>query len=542
MHNYVIIILSIPYLLLNSTCCFAQKPTKIEIVNADILEYDEQLGSNIRRLIGNVAFKQDNVLLYCDSAYMYPEKNSLDAFSKVHINQGDTLNIYGDLLNYNGNTKMAELHGNVKLIQEDMTLTTEHLNYDINENMANYYNGGNVIDKNNNLSSIKGYYYSNTRLFFFKDSVVLLNPEYTMNTDTLKYNTITEIAYFFGPTTIISKNPEGDNGAGNIIYCENGWYDTRNDLSQFNKNSTLQFGKQTITGDSLFYDKDKGYGQAFDNVEITDTVENIIINGNYAEYFEESDLTIITGNAMLTQIYDEDSLFLHADTLKATYDSTGKNRIMYAYYKVKFYKSDLQGSCDSLIYAYSDSIIQLYDKPVLWSDENQFTAEYIEIKTNDEGISSLWMYNDAFIISRVESPGNYEKDTALTSTGEDTIVKDESAVVSLDPAPFNQIKGKNMTGYFIDNHLHKIKVTGNGQTIYYAQEDDGFFIGVNKADCSDMLIIVKDNTIETITFLTKPGATLYPMNDLKPDDLLFKDFKWFDEKRPMKKEDIFVWE
>ena len=535
----------------------AQKPTKIELVHANTLEYDESraLGSSkVKRLIGKVIFKHDNVLLHCDSAYLYSETNTLEAFSNVHIEEGDSLNLYGDFLKYDGNTKKAELHGNVKLLQNDMTLTTEHLNQDLNTNIGRYYDGGNIIDSENNLYSTIGHYYSNTREFFFKDSVVLINPEYTMNSDTLRYNTISEIAYFFEPTTIKSKE--------NLIYCENGWYDTKNDLSQFNKNAFIQSKEHTIRGDSLFYDKNKGYGQAFKNIEITDTVENIIINGDYAEFFEENEITIITGKAMLTQVYDEDSLFLHADTLKATYDSTGNHRILYAFNKAKFYKHDLQGKCDSLIYSYRDSTIRLYNEPVLWTEENQLTAMYIEIKTGDDGVRALRLDTNAFIISKSPPPAppkggeSVSADSTEAQRSKSPAMKKGHSERSEKPpadstyhamgseggAAFNQIKGKNMKGYFIDNQLYKIEVTGNGQTIYYAQEDDGSFIGVNKIDCSDMMILVKDNTIDKITFITEPEATLYPMGELDPKELLLRDFKWLEEKRPRKKEDIFIYD
>jgi len=554
----------------------AQKPTKIQLVHADILEYDEQSGSKVKRLIGKVIFKHDKVLLHCDSAYLYSETNMLEAFSNVHIEEGNSLNLYGDFLKYDGNTKKAEFHGNVKLLHNDMTLTTEHLNQDLNTNIGRYYDGGNIIDAENNLYSIIGHYYSNISEFFFKDSVVLINPEYTMYSDTLRYNTISEIAYFFGPTTIKSNE--------NLIYCENGWYDTKNDLSQFNKNAFIHSKEHTIRGDSIFYDKNKGYGQAFKNIEITDTVENIIINGDYAEFFEEDEITIITGNAMLTQVYDEDSLFLHADTLKMTRNSspvpttldeptleeppksdynTDNYRILYAYYNVKFYKTDLQGKCDSLIYSFKDSTIRLYYEPVLWTEENQLTAMYIEIKTDDEGIRTLWLDTNAFIISSTPVPtqsvgksvsGDSTEAQNATNSQYQTV---DSALSELDKqkappslsgrgseggAAFNQIKGKNMKGYFIDNQLHKIEVTGNGQTIYYAQEDDGSFIGVNKIDCSDMIIRVMDNTIDKITFITKPEATLYPIDELDPKELLLMDFKWLEEKRPLKKEDIFIYD
>ena len=295
-------------LVLNAQTSSAQKTKKIEILNANTFEYDQSLGLDARRLIGDVAFKHEDAIMKCDSAYMYSESNSMDAFGNVHINQGDTINIYGDTLKYNGNSKKAELLGNVRLIDRDMTLTTDHLNYDLKNSTAHYFGGGKIISSanQNTLTSHQGYYYSKNKELFFKDSVVLINPEYEIYSDTLKYHTTTEISYFFGPTIIRGKD--------NLIYCENGWYDTQKDISQFKKNAYIITKEQKLQGDSLHYDRNKGIGKAFKNIQITDTVRKFIINGNYAIHYEKEDNSIITGNTMLTMILESDSLFLHADT------------------------------------------------------------------------------------------------------------------------------------------------------------------------------------------------------------------------------------
>lgn len=507
--------------------------TRIELLNANTLEYDEELGA-AKRLIGNVSFKHENAIMYCDSAYLYPD-NALDAFGNVHIQQGDTLNLYGRFLKYNGNTKKAELTEDVKLIDKDITLTSNFLNYDMNNDLA-YYNGsGKIVNKENTLTSESGYYYAKSKDFYFKKSVVLVNPDYTVYCDTLKYNTLSEIAYFLSPTQIISKE--------NTIYCENGWYDTKKNSAQFNKNAELKNPQQELRGDSLYYNRNIGYGKAIRNIEVRDTSENIIITGDFGEYFEWEDNSIVTGHAQLIQIYDKDSLFLHADILRATTDSallakvkprsktakTGKNknvkkpvqlvgladslavkpsRILLAYKKVKFFKSDLQGKCDSLVFTYKDSTMHLYTQPVIWSDKNQLSSDSIDIHTFNGKMQSMDLKYNAFISSQ-----------------EDSI-------------RFNQIKGKSMKGLFSNNELSRINVNGNGQTIYYAKDDDAM-IGVNKTDCSSMIILIKENKIDRITFITKPDATLYPVGELSTKDLLLRDFKWWGNLRPKNKQDIF---
>ncbi len=510
----------------------------IELVNALTMEFDKKIGHDARRLIGEVIFKHNDIQMHCDSAYMYSANNSLKAFSNVHIKASDTLNIYGDELYYNGNTSIAEIRGNVKMKDKQMTLTTEHLTYDFNANIAKYYDGGKIIDLNNELTSQLGFYYADIKHFHFKDDVKLVNPEYTMESDTLKYNTLNEISYFFGPTKIVSDE--------NIIYCKNGWYDTKNDIAQFNREAFIHNQEQSITGDSLFYDRNKGYGKALNNVAITDTVQNIIINGHFGEHFEKDGLSVITNEALLTIISANDSLFLHADTLKYISQNktdtlnenllqdvkpetvitqqkennpvdkkrnrkTVETRKILAYNKGKFYRTNLQGLSDSIVYNFNDSIIYMYHEPILWSEENQLTAEHIEIDTWNNTVKAARLINAAFIISQ-----------------EDTL-------------NFNQIKGRKIIGHFNNNELYKIHVFDNGETIYYVKDEKEQLIGINKAISSNMIIYVEQNQVKRIIFLDNPEANLYPPKSLSQEERLLRHFDWYHKIRPKSKEDIFTW-
>ncbi len=484
---------------------FAQEsPRKIELIHANELQYDERKTGKVRRLLGDVQFKHDDVLMYCDSAWLYNETNTMDAFSRVHIKQGDTLDLYGDKLNYNGNTKLAVVTNNVKLVDKEITLTTDQLIYDRNTGISNYSTGGKIVQKEDTLTSVFGYYYSNDKMLHFRKNVVLLNPKYTINSDTLKYKTTTEVAYFLGPTVIVSEE--------NTIYCENGWYDTRNDVSQFNKNAKITSKEQTITGDSIYYDRKTGFGKAIQNIEVRDTVQKVVINGNYGEFFRKEENTVVTGEALMKQNMDGDTLYLHADTLRTILDTVSEKRTLFAYHKAKFFKSDFQGMCDSLVYSYKDSVIKMFRLPVIWNDSNQLTADTVYLQMANGKMHEMKMRNTAFIIS------------------------------SEDTAHFNQIKGKNMNGYFRENKLYKVRVIGNGQTLYYAKEEGKPIENVNKAESSDMLIFVDSNKVKTITFITKPDATFYPIKELAAEELKLKDFSWKSILRPKKIEDIFRWE
>jgi lipopolysaccharide export system protein LptA len=480
-----------------------QSNSKLELVNANTLEGGISKGEKIKRFLGNVTFKQGNVFLYCDSAHFYDARNAIDAFSNVHIVQGDSLNLYGDLLKYEGNTRNAELFNNIRMTDTKMTLTTQHLNYNLDTHVANYDVNGKIVDKENILTSVLGYYNSDKKEFIFRKEVVLTNPRYVMHSDTLKYNTQTKKVYFFGPTTIVGKDES--------IYCENGWYNTLLDVSQFNKNAFIKTKVQTMKGDSIYYNKKIGLGKAFKNIEIRDSAQNIIINGNYAESNKKKGASLVTGHAMLTQIIDNDSLYLHGDTLR-TLDSTAHGRMLFAYHHVKMFKKDFSAKCDSMVYAYTDSTIQMHREPVVWSKENQLTANFITIEIKNKVIHKLNLFVNAFIISKEDS------------------------------LKFNQIKGKKMEGYFQKSQIYKVYVEGNGQTIYYAKEKDSTYTGVNRADCSNILLLLKENKIDKITLINAPDANFFPVNEPDPADLRLKGFDWKIKQQPKTKEDIFIWQ
>ena len=479
---------------------FSQKETKIDLIGANTLEFDKKIGEDVKRLIGDVALKHDDTYLYCDSAYLYSGSNNVDAYGNVRINSG-SVKITGKVLKYDGDTKTAQMFENVKMTDKEMTLTTDFLTFNTKTNIGNYTTGGKIVDPQNVLTSTIGYYYSDDKLFFFKNNVVLVNPKYTMYSDTLKYNTGSEIAYFYGPTTIVSKE--------NTIYCENGWYDTKKDVSQFNKNAHFTNKKQDLTGDSLYYNRFLGFGEAFNNIILKDSAKELVIRGNYAFYNEKEHNSMITEKAVLVQKIQDDSLYIHGDTIKAFFDSTGTGKMILAYHKVKFFKTDMQGLGDSIVYSFLDSTILFYTNPMLWSDKNQISGDTIQIFLSNNKISKMNLYSSSFIISKND-----------TST-------------------FNQIKGKYLTGYFIDNHLNKIHVTNNGETIYYIKDENSASIGINKATSENLLIYVDSNEVRSITFIAKPEATLYPEKDLTITEQFLKDFKWEEFNRPARKEDIF---
>ncbi len=299
--------------ILNYVTGFAQKITRVNLVQSESFIGMKVNGKNTQKVIKPV-FTQDNATLICDSALFYIEKNSFDAFGNVHINQADTINIYSDLLNYDGNTKRAILKNNVRMIDKDAILTTNDFDYNMQTKIGNYYNGGKIVNGENTLTSINGYYFSNSRDAYFRYNVKVKSPDVVILSDTLKYNTQTKIAYFFGPTNIYGKE--------DTLYTENGQYNTLTDQAAFGKKNLYRQGAKSLKGDSLFYDGKAGYGRAVKNILFKDTAQKIELRGDLGIYLKKGESIEVTKNAFVVIETEKDSLlkdsmYITADTLKS---------------------------------------------------------------------------------------------------------------------------------------------------------------------------------------------------------------------------------
>jgi lipopolysaccharide export system protein LptA len=490
-------------LLLLPSALFSQGTTKILLEHADSLVHSSRIRPEFQRLLGNVRLSHDSTILMCDSAFLNDEKNFVLAYGNVHIQISDTLNLFGDSLNYDGNTKIAKIWSNVKLIDNETTLTTDTLSFDRTTEIASYIYWGKIVNEKNSLVSKHGYYHTKTKEFYFQNKVILITPESVMHSDTMMYNTVTKTAYFYGPSTIRTTEDS--------IYCENGWYNTGKDIARFRKNGWIYHDTQVLTGDSLYYERKTGFGQAFNRARIIDTAQRMTLKGNYGELQRKKGYAFMVDSAVVEMVDKKDTLFMHSDTIYATFD-TGQNiKTIRCYYKVKFFRRDLQGMCDSMSYHGRDSTLFLYHDPVLWSEANQLTADSIMLTMLNNQIDSMVLHNSAFIIS-----------------------KD-------DTNKFNQVKGRDMVGFFRENELFKIKVLGNAESVYFAREEDRTLIGITKVYSSDMLIFIEKNQIQSITYQNQPRAVTAPEKDVSPYDLKLKGFKWIEGKRPLTKNDIFRW-
>ena len=505
----------------------AQEPKIIEIRKAGGSTQDQEAFPGANILFKNektrVLLFHEGALIESDLAYFYSKDNYFKAVGNVIFTQGDSLKMTCKTIEYDGKTQIALADGDVFLKRPDMSLTTEKLNLDRIRNEAFYNTKGVIVDSASTLTSNLGRYYMDQKKYRFTSNVTIDNPDYQVNSDQLDYYTELNQAYLFGNSRI-----EGD---AYTIECERGFYDLDREKGVFKKKATLYYDNKIIRGDSLYFESEKDYAAATKNVSIVDSLNNSVITGHYGEIFKARDSAIITRRALAINIIDQDSLFIHADTLVAT--GPEERRILRAYYDVRILKSDLRGRSDSLYLDESIGLTKLLNKPltkqqeqvfteadrnknnpVLWFDKSQMSGNEVLLISDTETnkLDSLKINGNVFII---------EKDT-LSSDG------------------FNQIKGGVLDGAFKEGKLDNIVITKNTEMVYYLYNDDDLqLIGIDKTTCSALSMNFLDGEINDITFLVAPTGDVYPEEELPKNDRTLKGFVWRKEERPETLNDLF---
>ncbi len=477
----------------------AQKKTTIHILNADRADYDERLGKDVQRLIGNVVMRQDSTYFYSDSAYYNEKTKFFDGFGNVHINVNDSVNIYSKLLKYNGETKFAELFHDVILKDDSTVLRTQYMTYDRVGHLATYPNNGTITRNDKKLVSKKGYYRDDIKVVYFRKDVVGTMPDYKIVSDTLVYDTENEMMYFYGPTNIYNKE--------NTLFGNYGWYNTETDLAYLDRRATLKNKEQSMTADTMYYNKRTGYAKALSDVIIEDSVNKAILKGEYAEMWKNIGKCMITDNLRGFYYEQADTLFAKADTLYVYFDTvTNDIQRIKAFYNVRFFRNDVQGKCDSLHYVVADSTVYMRTKPVIWAEDSQLSGDSINAHIRNQNIDRLLMRPNAFIIQQDSING------------------------------FNQVKGKQITTFFKGNDIDHMFNEGNAETIYWLRDDDGSLIGVNFSQSSEMDIRVKNKQISNIKYYKNIKETLYPEEQLKDNMEYLDGFLWQEDEKPQRGE------
>ncbi|WP_045468373.1 OstA-like protein [Winogradskyella sp. PG-2] len=501
--------------------CFAQEKQKITIEYAGTGYSDPEIedGAQIflRDDMQQVHFIHKGVNMWCDKAIYYKDQDFIEAFSNVVMKQGDSINMVAKYLEYSGKTQLAFAKGDVVLTEPQSILTTDKLYFDRNRQQAYYNTRGKVVrDSSGTITSQVGRYYMNSQKYQFTQDVVLVNPEYTLNTERLDFFTENGHAYLFGPSTIESET--------STIYCERGFYNTNNDVGYFQRNAKIDYDNRIVIGDSLYFDRNKSFASATNNITVTDSINRSVVRGHYAEVWRDKDSLFITKKALAITVQEQDSVYIHADTLLVT----GKqdHRITRAFFNARIYKSDLAGKSDSIHVNHKTGLMQMLNlsrysskdafatkrKPVLWNLGNQMTGDTIHVISNveTEKLDSLKVFNNAFIVR------------------EDTL-----------SGGFNQIKGQRLIGLFRDNALYNVDIIKNAEVIYYSRNAENELVGINKSKSGSINIQIEDQAIQEIRLIQQIDGELYPDSMFPKSGRKLRGFDWRGEERPRSVDDLF---
>ena len=484
---------------------------RVFLERADKLLMDEKVSTEYQVLIGNVQFRKGDMFMFCDSAHFYEASSSLNAFGNVRMEQGDTLFVYADELDYNGADELATFYGDdinpVRLINKDVELETYTFYYDIASNIGYYDNEGKITDAENQLTSGYGQYSPDTKDAEFREHVVLNDIEekdFRMTTETLLYNTGTHIARIISPTTIVTDSA--------TVYSSNGIYNTDMGFSElFDRSLIVTEGGNTLTGDTIYYDQKAGFGEAFGNMVLTDSVRQTMLEGNYGCYFEKQDSAFATNRARILEYSKGDTLYMHGDTIRSYVLHDDSTHVMTAYPRVRFWRVDIQGLCDSLSFMERDSTLYMHRHPIVWNEARQIFGNVIYVHFNDSTVDWAKLPEFGFTAEHV---------------GEEF---------------YNQLSGKEMLATFVDGNMRRLDVSGNVEVVLLPEESDST---INKIVNSESSFLTADFSagpmqVERIKMWPDVTGTATPLYLAKKSIFYLSNFQWYEALRPKDKDDIF---
>ncbi|MGZ0016702.1 OstA-like protein [Yeosuana sp. AK3] len=500
----------------------AQEQKKIQIEYSGFLTFNEAEYPGAKILTRDdsqqIHIVHESINMWCDKAYYYTTENFIEAYGQVKMIQGDTIHMDSKYVEYSGITKLAFASGDVVLKDPNSTITTDTLYFDREKQQAFYRNGGTVVkDTSGTITSKIGLYYMNLKKYQFVTDVVLVNPDATIKSNYFDFYSDTGQAYLFGPSTITTKESE--------TYCEKGYYDTKTKIGYAMKHAKINYDNRIIEGDSLYFDNNQNFASATNNIKVTDTLNHSIVKGHYAEVFKEKDSVFITKRALAITVQENDSIYMHADTLMVT--GKPEKRITRAFRNVRLYKSDMSGKADSVHVNHEKGLTQLINisklsntdafatkrRPILWNIGNQMTGDTIHLLSNPETekLDSLLVFKNAFLISQ------------------DTL-----------KAGFNQISGQRLVGLFNEeNNLKTVDIIKNAESIYYFRNDLNELVGIDKAKSGSIKIFLDKKTIEEVKKINQIDGKIYPESEFPNKETLLKGFDWREEERLTSIEDLF---
>lgn len=482
---------------------------RVYLVHSDELRYDQFSSVPDAQIVkGRVHFTHAGAQLWCDSAYFFQESNSVEAFGHVRFKQGDTLSLTCNYADYDGSDQMMHARHNVVLKHRTQTLYTDSLDYDRIYSLAYFFEGGKLVDGKDRLVSDWGAYSTATREASFYYGVEMYSGKNHITTDTLHYDTRSSIAHVVGPSTITSK--------GSIIHTTDAFMNSRTDRSQLFGRSTIVDGDKTITGDSLYHDNNNGNNEGFGNVVYVDKKNKNELHANRLFYNEKTGYGYATQKALLVDYSQKDTLWMHADSLKIyTFNIATDSvyRKVHAFDHVRAYRQDVQAVCDSLVFSSLDSCMTMYRDPIAWNSNRQLLGEVIKVYMNDSTIRKAEIIEQALSVEQVDEKGHS-----------------------------NQVSSKRMDAYFVDGAMRRTDAIGNVKSLYYnADSKDSVLTELNYLETDTMRMYLSPQRQLQKIWASKSVGIMYPITQIPPDKRRLPEYEWFDYVRPLDKDDVFNW-
>jgi lipopolysaccharide transport protein LptA len=466
--------------------------------------------TQLQVLSGNVKMKQGNMLLDADSVTYNEQTKQIEAFGNVHIQDGDSLNIYSDYLLYEGGKKMANFRNNVRLTDGTGTLNTKTLEYDMNSKLGNYKNGGTIVSKETTLSSESGFFNGHKKEVKFIGKVKMTDADLSLTSDSLLYNSEKRLATFISRTHIKTKTT--------MIQVKKGTYDLNTKKAKFSGRTSIQDNTSFITANDFVFDENSGQGEASGDVDFIDTTQNVILKCNKIFFNKRKNSVLAIGKPVMTLVDKSDSVYIAADTIySARYSELSalqpKDTLKFitAYRNVRIYNDSLQAVCDSLFYGERDSLFQLYQQPIAWSRNSQISGDTLLIQTSNRQPKSMHVIDNAIMIQEIDQESEF----------------------------YNQIKGKRIHGYFTKGMIDRVETIGNSESIYYIKDENDGYVGMNRSEADEITIYFNESTVKKIKFTSTVKGTTYPIRQIPEEEKIFRNFKWLESKRPKRKEELF---
>ena len=388
---------------------------------------------------------------------------------------------------YSSENKL-EAFSDIKIWQGDtLTLTGDYLIYYGDHQLAQMEGNVHLEHKDVDLRGEQLSYNFNYEQAFYDQRAIITQEDKSLTSDRGVYHASQEKFDFYGHVII---NTSKETIEADTVYY---WY--YKEYAVFQGNGYIVNDDLDIYAQQGWIDQIKGEAFLSNQVHIKERDNNYHLFADSTYFTNHMQEALSYSNTYCMFPFEDDTLLLVADTLRN--EQIASNNLLKAYYNVSYKSDAIIGSCDSLTYLPEEEMLVMNVDPTMWLEDYQLTSDTLSLFFKENNLHRASLNNHSFIVSQVDSNA------------------------------FNQISGKNMEAYFAKNELSNIEVKGNGESIYFVQDESKRSLkGVNKIICSNMNIRLLNKAIESIHFYKEPDAKLYPIDKIQLNDFILKGFIW----------------